>query len=49
VLKYRVLREIFARKKDEVTEEKRRLQNEELNDQYYLTNNAGMIKAETMR
>ena len=45
----RVLRRIFRPKRDEVTEEWRKLHNEELNDLYSLTNIVRMIKSRRMR
>jgi hypothetical protein len=40
----RVLRRIFAPKRDKVTREWRKLHNEELNDLYSLPNIVGVIK-----
>jgi hypothetical protein len=46
----RVLKRIFSRKRDEVTEEwKKKLQNEELNDLYCLPNVIRVIKLGRMR
>jgi hypothetical protein len=44
VFKNRVLRGIFGPKRDEVTGEWRKLQNEELNDLYFSRNIVRMIK-----
>ena len=44
-----VLRRIFVPRRDEVTEEWRRLHNEELNDLYPLSNIVRMIKSRRMR
>ena len=49
VFEKRVLRRIFRPKRDEVTEEWRKLHNEELNDLYSLTNIVRMIKSRRMR
>jgi hypothetical protein len=43
-----VLRRIFEPKRDEVTGEWRKLQNEELNDLYSLPNIAGLIESRGM-
>ena len=43
----RVLRRIFGPKRDEVTEELRKLHNEELNDLYCSTNMVRVIKSST--
>jgi hypothetical protein len=40
-----VLRSVFGPKRDEVTEEWRKLHNEELNDLYCSHNNVGVIKS----
>jgi hypothetical protein len=45
----RVLRRIFVPKKDEVTEEWRKLHNEELNDLYNLPNLVRVIKSRRRR
>jgi hypothetical protein len=45
----RVLRRIFGPKWDEVTEEWRKLHNEELNDLYSLPNIVRMVKSRRMR
>ena len=44
-----VLRRIFGRKKDEVTGECRKLQNEDINDLYSLPNAIQVIKSRRMR
>jgi len=49
VFKNRVLRGIFGPKRDEVTGEWRKLQNEELNDLYSSQNIVRMIKSRRMR
>jgi hypothetical protein len=49
VFENRVLRRIFGPKRDEVTEELRKLHNEELNDLYSLTNRVWVIKSRRMR
>jgi hypothetical protein len=46
---YRVLRKIFAPKRDEVTGEWRRLHNEELNDLYSSPTIVLLIKSRIMR
>jgi len=45
----RVLRRIFGPKRDEVTGERRKLHNEELNDLYILPNNFRMKKSRRIR
>jgi hypothetical protein len=45
----RVLRRIFGPKRDEVTEERRRLHNAELNDVYSSPNFIQVIKSRRMR
>jgi hypothetical protein len=45
----RVLRRIFGPKREEVTEELRKLHNEELNDRYSLPNIVRVIKSRRMR
>ena len=49
VLKNRMLRRIFGPKKDEITGERRKLHNEELNDMYCSPNIIRMIKSRRMR
>ena len=49
VFENRVLRRIFVPKGDEVTEERRRLRNGELNDVYYSPNFIRVIKSRRMR
>ena len=45
----RVLRKVFAAKRDEVTGEWRKLHNEELNDLYSLPNFVWVVKSRRMR
>jgi hypothetical protein len=45
----RVLRRIFGPKRDEITEERRKLRNEELNDLYFSPNIFQVIKYKRMR
>jgi hypothetical protein len=49
VFENRVLREIFGSKRDEVTEEWRKLHNEELNDRYCSSDVIRAIKSMRMR
>jgi hypothetical protein len=49
VFKSRVLRRIFGHKRDEVTEEWRKLYNEELHDLYFAPNIVRVIKSIRMR
>jgi len=49
VLENRVLRSIFGLKRDEVAGERRKLNNEELNDLYSSTNILRVIKSRRMR
>ena len=49
VFENRVLRRVFGPKRDEVTEEWRRLHNEELNDLYCLLNIVGVVKSRRTR
>jgi hypothetical protein len=49
VFENRVLRRIFEPKRDEVTEEWRKLHNKELNYQYFLPNIVRVIKSRRMR
>jgi hypothetical protein len=49
VFENRVLRKIFGPKRDEVTEEWRRLHNEELNDLYSSSNIIRVMKSRIMR
>ena len=49
VLENSVLRRIFGPKRDEVTEERRKLHNKELNDLYYSPNIVRVIKSRRMR
>jgi hypothetical protein len=44
-----VLRRVFGPKRDEVTEEWRKLHNEELNNLYSLTNIVQVVESRTMR
>jgi hypothetical protein len=48
VFEDRVLRKIFGPKSDEVTGEREKLHNEELNDLYLSTNTVRMIKSRRM-
>ena len=45
VLENKVLRRIFGPKRDEVTRERRKLRNEELNDLYCTPNTCRVIKS----
>ena len=45
----RVLRRVFGPKRDEVTEEWRKLYNEELSDLYPLPNIVGVVKSRRMK
>ena len=45
----RVLRKVFGPKRDEVTGERRKLHNEELNDLYSLPNIVRVVKSRRMR
>jgi hypothetical protein len=49
VFENRVLREVFGPKRDEVTQEWRKLHNEELNDLYSLPNIVRIVKSRRMR
>jgi hypothetical protein len=49
VFENRVLRKIFGPKRDEITEERRRLHNEKLYDMYSSPNIIRVIKSRTMR
>jgi hypothetical protein len=49
VFEIRVLSRIFGSKRDEVTGERRKLHNEELNGLYSLTNIVRMIKSRRVR
>ena len=49
MFKNRVLRRIHGRKRDEVTGERRKLHNEELNDMYFSPNIDQVIKPRRMR
>ena len=44
-----VLRRVFGPKRDEVTEEWRKLHNEEISDLYFLTNIVRVVKSRRMR
>jgi hypothetical protein len=48
VFENRVLRGVFGPKRDEVTEEWRKLHSEELNDLYSLPNNVRVVKSRRM-
>jgi hypothetical protein len=49
VIEKRVLRGVFGAKRDEVTGEWKKLDNEELNDLYYLPNIFPVVKSGRMR
>jgi hypothetical protein len=49
VFENRVLRKVFVPKREEVTEEWRKLRNEELNDLYSLPNIVRVVKSRRMR
>jgi hypothetical protein len=49
VFENRVLRRVFGPKREEVTEEWRKLHNEELNDMYSLPNIVRVVKSRRMR
>jgi hypothetical protein len=49
VFENRVLRRIFEPKRDKVTEKRRKIHNEELNEMYSSPNIIGMIKSRRMR
>jgi hypothetical protein len=49
VFKNRVLRKVFGRKRDEMTGERRKLHNEELNDLYSLPNIVRVVKSRRIR
>jgi hypothetical protein len=49
VFENRVLRRVFGPKRDEVTEERRKLHNEKLNDRYSLPNTVRVVKSGRMR
>jgi len=48
VFENRVLRKVFGAKRDEVTGERRKLHNEELNDLYFSPNIVEVIKMKRM-
>jgi hypothetical protein len=49
VFENRLLRRVFGPKRDEVTGERRKLHNEELNDLYSLPNIVWVVKSRQMR
>jgi hypothetical protein len=49
VFENRMLRRVFGPKRDEVTGERRKLHNEELNDPYSLPNIVWVVKSRRMR
>jgi len=49
VFEYKVLRRIFGPRRDELTGERRRLHNEELNDLYFSPSIVRVIKSRKMR
>jgi hypothetical protein len=49
VLENRVLRGIFGHRRDEITDEWRKLRNEELSNMYYSPNTVRVIKSRRMR
>jgi hypothetical protein len=49
VFENRVLRRVFGPKRDKVTEEWRKIHNEELNDLYFLPNIVRVVKSRIMR